>query len=79
MIWRVFKKKRDARPLRVVTLIYSTRKIMVNRMPHSQSELIEAICEYWKENEVPHSITEVLRYEKPQHVFWAVKWMDSDD
>lgn len=47
-------------------------------MPHSQKALIDAICDYWRDHEIDWSITEVLRFEKPAHVFFAVQWMEGE-
>ena len=78
MIWRVFIKKRDA-PVDVIAVDRTERTIMVRRMPNSQKALIEALCEFWRDNEIEWSITEVLRYEKPAHVFYRVMWMEGED
>jgi hypothetical protein len=75
---RVFKKKRDPKVV-VVLVNRASRIVYVEKMPHSQKALIDALCEYWKENEMDYSITEVLRYEKPAHVFYAVQWLEGDD
>jgi len=79
MIWRVFTKKRDDTPVEVLGVNREMRTIMVRRMPNSQKALIDAVCMYWRDNEIEWSITEVLRYEKPAHLFYAVKWLEGDD
>ena len=79
MIWRVFTTKRDERPVEIVAVDRDERTIMVRRMPNSQKKLIEALCDHWREHEVEWSITEVLRYEKPAHVFYKVMWIEGDD
>lgn len=79
MIWRVFNRKRDETPVEVITVSRKMRTVLVRRMPNSQKALIEAICDYWRENEIEWSITEVLRYEKPAHLFYAVKWTEGED
>lgn len=78
MIWRVFIKKRDD-TVDVIAVDRTERTIMVRRMPNSQKALIEALCEFWRDNEIEWSITEVLRYEKPAHVFYRVMWMEGED
>lgn len=77
MIWRVFNKKRDE-SVEVLIVDRGSRIVYVRKMPHSQKALIDALCEYWKEHEIEWSITEVLRYEKPAHVFYAVQWMEGE-
>ena len=63
-----------------VTLVSQTdRVVYVRKMPQSQRELIDALLLYWTDREVPFSITEVLRYEKPQRIFYAVQWLEGDD
>lgn len=77
MIWRVFKTKRDA-TVEIIAVDRRERTVMVRYMPTSQKALIEALCEFWKEHEIEWSITEVLRYEKPAHVFYRVMWMEGE-
>jgi hypothetical protein len=79
MIWRVFINKREERPVEVLGVNRETRTVLVRRMPNTQKALIDAICDYWLQNEIEWSITEVLRYEKPAHLFFAVKWIEGDD
>ena len=79
MIWKVFTKKRDERPVEILSVDGIERLIIVRRMPNSQKALIDALCKYWRDNEVEWSITEVLRYEKPAHVFYKVMWIEGDD
>lgn len=50
----------------------------MRHMPQSERALMDAICQYWKDNELPFSITEVLRYEKPQKLFYAVYWIEGE-
>lgn len=77
-MWKVFTTKRDERPVEIVGVDRETRTIIVRRMPHSQKALIDAICDYWRDHEIDWSITEVLRFEKPAHVFFAVQWMEGE-
>jgi hypothetical protein len=79
MIWRVFTTKRSDEPVQVVLVNREARIVYVEKMPTSQKALITALCEYWKENEMDWSITEVLRFEKPAHVFFAVQWLEGED
>lgn len=39
-------------------------------------EVMDALVDYWKENEVDYPISEVIRFEKPQHLFYAVNWLE---
>lgn len=77
MIWRVFNKKRDA-TVEIIAVDREERTIMVRRMPTSQKALIDALCDFWRDHEIEWSITEVLRYEKPAHVFYRVMWMEGE-
>lgn len=77
MIWRVFNKKRDA-TVEIIAVDREERTIMVRRMPTSQKALINALCDFWRDHEIEWSITEVLRYEKPAHVFYRVMWMEGE-
>lgn len=54
------------------------RMITVRHMPKSQRELILAICAYWHDKEMPFCITEVLRFEKPQKIFYSVIWLEGE-
>lgn len=77
MIWRIFKKKRDA-TVEIIAVDRRERTILVRHIPTSQRALIDALCEHWKHHEVDWSITEVLRYEKPAHVFYRVMWLEGE-
>lgn len=63
----------------VLSVTQETRLIVIDRMPQSQRELIDALLRYWTVNEVEFSITEVLRYEKPQQIFFSTIWLRDDD
>lgn len=56
-----------------------TRTIKVQRRPRSMMQMCDAICQYWKEHELPWSITEVIRYAPPQKIFYHVHWIEDDD
>lgn len=62
----------------IISVSEEARLITVRYMPQSQRELVDALCDYWRDNEVDFSITEVLRYEKPQRIFFAVRWMEGE-
>jgi hypothetical protein len=63
----------------IIMVSQAERTVTVRKMPQSQREVIDALLQYWTDNEVPFSITEVLRYEKPQRLFYAVLWLEGDD
>ena len=52
------------------------RKIVLRRRPQSMREVMDALVDYWKENEVDYPISEVIRFERPQHLFYAVDWLE---
>lgn len=56
----------------------SERMITVRYMPQSERALIDALLKYWKEREMPWSITEVLRFDKPQRIFYSVLWTSGE-
>lgn len=62
----------------VLAVSQEKRTVTVRHMPQSERALMDAICQYWKDNELPFSITEVLRYEKPQKLFYAVYWIEGE-
>lgn len=62
----------------IIAIEQHTRQIIVRHMPQSERKLIDAICQYWKDNELPWSITEVLRYERPQQVYYSVRWLQGE-
>lgn len=53
------------------------RKIIVRKQPNSVREIIEALREYWHDNEVDFPLSEVARTEKPAHLFYSVHWIES--
>jgi hypothetical protein len=64
--------------VKILWISQDTRTITLLHCPQSQRELIDAICAYWKEHELPWSITEVLRFPKPQRVFYSVHWTEGE-
>jgi hypothetical protein len=62
----------------IIAVEKDKRLVIVKHMPKSQRELIDALCIYWTVNEIHFSITEVLRYEKPQRVFYSVLWEEGE-
>ena len=62
----------------ILSIDREQRMITVRFMPKSQRELIEAICAYWQKKELPFSIGEVLRFEKPQRIFYSTVWTEGE-
>ena len=58
--------------IEVIRISQEARTVVVRQMPQSQRELIDAVLQSFTDN----SVTEVLRYEKPQHMFYAVRWIE---
>lgn len=65
-------------PVEILQVNQDARLITVRHMPQSQRELILAICAYWHDHEMPWCITEVLRFEKPQRIFYSVLWLEGE-
>lgn len=64
--------------MNVISVDREAKLVTVEHMPQSQRELIDELCIFWTIKEMPFPITEVLRYERPQRVFYAVKWLDGE-
>ena len=62
----------------ILSVSRDTRTIHVRKRPQSSRELVEALLEYWKEHEMPWSITEVLRYSNPQKIYYNVLWVEGE-
>ena len=77
-MWRIFKKKRGDTTVEIIAVDRGERTVYVRKMPTSQKALIVALCEFWRDNEIDWSITEVLRFEKPAHVFYRVNWLEGE-
>lgn len=60
----------------VIRVSQEARTVVVRQMPQSQRELIDAVLQFFTDNELSFSVTEVLRYERPQHMFYAVRWVE---
>jgi hypothetical protein len=52
------------------------RTVTLRRRPQSMREVMDALVAHWKEHEVDYPISEVIRFERPQHLFYAVNWLE---
>jgi len=52
------------------------KKITIRKPPNSMREIMDALIDYWKENEMDYPISEVMRFERPQHLFYTVHWIE---
>lgn len=62
----------------IISVSRDTRTVVIRKCPRSMQQVLDALCEHWKENEMPWSITEVLRYAPPQKLFYSVEWIEDD-
>lgn len=53
------------------------RKITVRERPNSMREIVAALKVYWVVNEVGFPLAEVVRTERPAHLFYTVHWIES--
>jgi hypothetical protein len=70
--------KRSMDDVEIVSINRDLRMIVIRKRPRSMQQVLDALCEYWRENEMPWSITEVMRYAPPQKIFYQVEWLTDE-
>ena len=62
--------------IEIVSVDRWKREIVLRRRPQSMREVMDALVQYWKDNEMDYPIAEVIRFERPQHLFYAIHWLE---
>lgn len=60
--------------MKVVEVKPHIRTIVISSRPTSMQKTIDVITEFWRSNEIDIPLNEVLRTEKPQKIFWNIRW-----